>query len=202
MDAHLAQLRESSNRLHALVAPLDDATLERPAYPSEWSIADVLSHIGSGAVIMRRRLQDAIAREATPDDFAPEVWDAWNAKSPRDKADDALVADRQLVDDLEALTDEDKDGLEFALGPLTLSPTEFVARAERAAAHVGRRGRTLRDRAGRSGALWLTISDDRRFTGNQLERIASSSSRRIPPEHSVSAHYDAVDFTERHRRRA
>ena len=127
MDAHLTQLRESSNRLHALVAPLDDAALERPAYPSEWSIADVLSHIGSGAVIMRRRLQDAIAREATPDDFAPEVWDAWNTKSPRGKADDALVADRQLVDDLEALTDEDKDGLEFALGPLTLSPTEFVA---------------------------------------------------------------------------
>ena len=37
---------------------LDDDALVRPAYPSEWSIADVLSHIGSGAVIFGRILDD------------------------------------------------------------------------------------------------------------------------------------------------
>ena len=31
------------------------------AYPSEWTIADVLSHVGSGAVIMQRRLDDSLA---------------------------------------------------------------------------------------------------------------------------------------------
>src|SRR4051794_8750979 len=127
LDDVFSELRASSDRLRTLVEPLDDAALERSAYPSEWSIADVLSHIGSGAVIMQRRVQDALAGNDLPDDFAPQVWDTWNAKSAREKADDALVADRALVDALAALTDAQLDGLEFKLGPLTMTPCEFFA---------------------------------------------------------------------------
>ena len=62
--------------------------------PTEWTVADVLSHLGSGAEILGRRLEDSLAGVDTPDDAAPAVWDVWNAKTPDAQAADALVADR------------------------------------------------------------------------------------------------------------
>src|ERR1700722_7781119 len=104
MDNPLGALRASVGRLHELRRGLDDGQLELPSYDTEWSVAQVLSHLGSGAVILGRRLRDIRAGAATPDEFAPSVWDEWNAKTPRAQADDALVADQAV---LEALEDVD-----------------------------------------------------------------------------------------------
>ena len=48
-DPWIGALRHSNDRLRALVGPLDLAQLEQRSYASEWSIARVLSHLGSGA---------------------------------------------------------------------------------------------------------------------------------------------------------
>ena len=125
MDDLLRVLRDSSDRLRRLVAPLTDEQLSAPAYPSEWSIAQVLSHVGSGAVIMQRRLEDGVRGEPTPDEFAPSVWDVWNAKSPRSMADDALAADRTLLDRLGSLTGAERAAT-FSLGPLELDLAGLV----------------------------------------------------------------------------
>jgi uncharacterized protein (TIGR03083 family) len=125
-DALLAELRASVERLRDLVTPLDDRQLEAPAYPNDWTIADVLSHLGSGAVIMQRRLEDALAGQPTPDDFANPIWDAWNAKSPRQKADDALLADRAALTDVESLNEQQRSDFQYALGPMTFDFDEFV----------------------------------------------------------------------------
>ena len=47
----VAALRSSHDRLRALLEPLGPDDLRRPAYPTEWSIAQVASHLGSGARI-------------------------------------------------------------------------------------------------------------------------------------------------------
>ena len=39
-------LRQSHERLVAVVEPLQDMDVEQPAYPARWSIADALSHLG------------------------------------------------------------------------------------------------------------------------------------------------------------
>ena len=126
MTDQLSELRSSVERLRALVEPLTPAQLEQSAYPSEWSIADVLSHIGSGAVIFQRRIEDARDSRETDEDFAPGVWDVWNAKSPTAKAADALVADRELVDCLDGVTEDDRETFTFALGPMSFTFGEFV----------------------------------------------------------------------------
>lgn len=126
MAEHLSALRASVDRLRQLVATLDDADLRRPAYPTEWTIADVLSHLGWGAVITERRLQDALAGRGTPDEFAPAVWDAWNAKDPVAQRDDALAADAALLDRLEATTTEERDRFTTAMGPMTFGFDQFV----------------------------------------------------------------------------
>jgi uncharacterized protein (TIGR03083 family) len=106
----LAALRASQQTLSELVSPLSDAEVEAPSYASEWSIAQVLSHLGSGAEIFSMFL--AAGRDGTPapgfEAFQP-VWDAWNAKSPADQAHDGLRADAAYVDELEALDDAQRD---------------------------------------------------------------------------------------------
>src|SRR3954447_21113128 len=115
----LPALQSSVDHLHQLVTGMGDDDLERSAYPTEWTIADVLSHIGSGAVIFLRRLEDSLRGQSVPDDFAPGVWDAWNAKSPTEQGADALVADRQLTDRITEVSAGPDTDVKFSLGPLT-----------------------------------------------------------------------------------
>ena len=126
MDANLNALRASVERLRDTASALDDAQLIGASYCGEWSIADVLSHLGSGAVIMGQGLRDTLAGVSTPEDFAQGVWDEWNAKSPRAKTDDALVSDRTLLEALEAVGDEEKAAFSFSMGPMTLDFPTFV----------------------------------------------------------------------------
>ena len=125
-DAHIDALRSSVSRLRDVVTTLSDADLTRQAYPTEWTIADVLSHIGSGAVIMQRRLEDILVGRETPDDFARGVWDEWNAKTPAAQRDDALAADAALLTGIEAVTPAERDKFAMAMGPMTLGFEEFV----------------------------------------------------------------------------
>jgi hypothetical protein len=98
----LSAIRASVDRLEQLVAPLgDDVT--RHAYPTEWTIADVVSHLGSGAVIFQHLLAHSLDGVGVPDGFAQGVWAEWDAKSPRAKVDDGVVADAAYTARLEAV---------------------------------------------------------------------------------------------------
>jgi uncharacterized protein (TIGR03083 family) len=125
-EAHIDGLRSSVARLAEVASAVPDDELTRPAYPSEWSVADVLSHLGSGAVIMRRRLEDALSGAATPDEFASGVWDSWNTKAPSAQRDDALAADAALLTRLEAVPLAEREEFSFAMGPMTLGFEAFV----------------------------------------------------------------------------
>jgi uncharacterized protein (TIGR03083 family) len=120
MDNPLPALAASVARLRALVAPYDDDGLESSSYDSEWSIADVLSHLGSGAVLMAGRLEAAMAGATLPDDVAQPVWDEWNAKTARAKADDSLAEDERLLKDFEAVSEADRGRIDFPFGPVSL----------------------------------------------------------------------------------
>lgn len=126
MNARLDALRTSVERLREIVEPLDDAAIRASAYPSEWTVAQVLSHLGSGAVITGRRLEDGVSGRDTPEDFAQAVWDEWDAKDPRAQVDDALVADAAVLARLEAVSEDDRRAFSFALGPMRLDFEGFV----------------------------------------------------------------------------
>ncbi|HEY7857674.1 MAG TPA: maleylpyruvate isomerase family mycothiol-dependent enzyme [Candidatus Nanopelagicales bacterium] len=126
MINQLAALDSSSARLRSIVGQLSDSQLVARAYPTEWSIADVLSHLGSGAVIFQRRLTAAVAGEEIPADYAPGVWATWNAKSARAQADDTLIADQQLLDELHALSAEQAANFSFAMGPMSFDFAGFL----------------------------------------------------------------------------
>jgi len=120
MTDRIGALRTTSDRLDRVVQGLDPVQIEASAYPSEWSVADVLSHLGSGAVLFQRRLEDSLAGRETPDDFAQPVWDTWNAKEAQVKAADGIRANRDLVERLDSLTDEERARFQFSMGPMVL----------------------------------------------------------------------------------
>jgi uncharacterized protein (TIGR03083 family) len=103
-DAWTAALRHSHDRLQALVEPLDRGQLEQRSYCRDWSIAQVLSHIGSQAEISGRFLDAGLGGQDTPgrDEFVP-IWDIWNAKDPQAQAADALQADAATLERFESL---------------------------------------------------------------------------------------------------
>jgi uncharacterized protein (TIGR03083 family) len=111
-DPWIGALRHSHDRLQALVEPLDVASLEQQSYASEWSIAQVLSHIGSGAEIFGLFLEAGLAGQDPPgrDAFVP-VWNIWNAKDPQAQAADGLRADEATLERFESLDPEQKAGL-------------------------------------------------------------------------------------------
>ena len=104
-------LEESVDRLRRLVegaAPAD------PSYCQDWTVAQVLSHLGSGAVI-------AVARLAGGEVDPQPVWDEWNAKAPEAMVADGLAADAAFLDHLDQPVTEP-----IHLGPMELTVDEFV----------------------------------------------------------------------------
>ncbi len=116
MSDPLSVLHTSVATLADLVASLDDEDLTRRAYPAEWTVADTLSHLGSGAEITAGLVGFAREGVAAPDDFMSGIWDVWNAKSPRAQADDLLEADRALMEVLDSVDAAEAATLRLDLG--------------------------------------------------------------------------------------
>jgi len=126
MSDPLTALRASVDRLANLVRPLGDDEVTKHAYPSAWTIADVVSHVGSSGVIWLRRLDDTLAGRETPDTFAPEVWAEWDAKAPRAKAADGLAVDNDVTVWLERLPSDEQPKISVSMGPITFSWAEVI----------------------------------------------------------------------------
>jgi uncharacterized protein (TIGR03083 family) len=122
----IAALRNSHDRLASLVGPLTPEQLRAPSYCTDWSIAQVLSHVGSGAEIAGLTLTSAL--DGTPLDreaFGP-IWETWNNKSPEDQAADALTSDEEYVGRLEQLTDDELDSIDFSFFGMELDATGLI----------------------------------------------------------------------------
>jgi uncharacterized protein (TIGR03083 family) len=117
-------LHASHDRLVALVADLDEAAITAPSYDSEWSIGQVLSHLGSQAEIFDLFVDAVQAGEPVPGgDVFPPIWDRWNAKSPLQWRDDFVAADAAALARIEAL---DPETFAVALFGMDLDLSGFV----------------------------------------------------------------------------
>jgi uncharacterized protein (TIGR03083 family) len=107
-------LRHSHNRLRGLVEPLGLDGLQRPSYCSQWSMAQVLSHLGSQAEIFGLFLDAGLTGKEPPgrDAFGP-IWDAWNRRDPQAQATDALQTDEATLERFESFDAEQREHLRF-----------------------------------------------------------------------------------------
>jgi len=120
-------LRQSHDHLAGVMAGLSASQVAGPSYCSEWSVAQVLSHLGSGAEIGLTNLEAMLAGEPAPSrEKYQEIWGRWDAKSPADMAADALVSDEKHISRLEGLSDTELNGLSTQMMGRTLDAAGIV----------------------------------------------------------------------------
>lgn len=109
----IAALRSEHDSLASTVPALTTEQLTGPSGASDWTVADVLSHLGSGAEISLAGFR-ASQGEAEPpaENFNQSVWDRWNALSPQDQATGWLASDTALVTALAAVPEERHDAVQ------------------------------------------------------------------------------------------
>ncbi len=148
-------LRASHDWLAGIVAGLDGDGLRAQSYDTEWSIADVLSHLGSGAEIFSRYIEAGLTGgdPPSPDDMKP-IWDVWNARSPEEQAAGSVAANEAFVARVESLTP-----------------------GQRAAFHVTMFGRMPVDLA---GALGMRLSEHALHTWDVA--VALDPAARVAPD--------------------
>jgi uncharacterized protein (TIGR03083 family) len=116
VDKTIAELRANHDRLTRAVPSLSEEQLTGASGASDWTIADVLSHLGSGAEIGWYPVKAAATGESVDAPDNQEVWDRWNAMAPADQASSFVQYDEQSVSTFEALTPEQRDSITIDLG--------------------------------------------------------------------------------------
>jgi len=119
--SYVRALRASHDRLAGIVATLDGAGLREQSYASEWSIAQVLSHLGSGAEIFLLNLEAGLTGGDPPAQEAfVRIWDVWNARSPEEQAERSVAANEALVSRAESLSPAELDAFRVSMFGMNL----------------------------------------------------------------------------------
>lgn len=114
-DRTIIALRHLHEHLAEVATGLSADQLGSRSGSSEWTVADVLSHLGSGAEINRYTLEKAVGGDAdTPTN--EQVWDRWNALPPAEQASAFVASNAALVELLESLTEGQRVGTMVDLG--------------------------------------------------------------------------------------
>jgi uncharacterized protein (TIGR03083 family) len=112
----LTALHDSHDRLAQVVSGLDGEQVTVTSYADEWSVAQVLSHLGSGAEIFDLFLSAGLAGDPPPDmERFQAVWATWDAKDPQDQVRDAVTADAAFLDRLDQLTEAERNSWRMSL---------------------------------------------------------------------------------------
>jgi uncharacterized protein (TIGR03083 family) len=137
VNASIAELRAIHDRLASLATSLSPEQLTAQSGADDWTVADVLSHLGSGAEIGR---YPVVAAAGSPEDRPAnqDVWDRWNARPPADQAAGFVKSDELLVATYEGLSLAQRESIEIDLGflpqPVPLA-TSLGMRLNEAALH-------------------------------------------------------------------
>lgn len=97
-DRTIGTPRAIHDDLATVVPGLSEVQLSGPSGASEWPVAQVLSHLGSGAELALAGLTATVSWVPAPaPEFNQTVWDRWNTIGPRDPAAGFLRHDAALV---------------------------------------------------------------------------------------------------------
>jgi uncharacterized protein (TIGR03083 family) len=109
-------LRHSHHRLAGLVGTLTPGQAGTPSFCSEWTIAQVCSHLGSSAELATGWFDAAVEhREPPGQDTWPSVWAAWDERAPDIQARDCVAYDEIHVERFEQADDAALAGADITL---------------------------------------------------------------------------------------
>ncbi len=116
-DRTVSALRANHDHLVGVVSGLSEGVLIGPSGAADWPVAQVLSHLGSGAEIATATVTATRAEEPAPgSEFNQSVWDRWNALGPEEQASGFIERNTALVAILESLSGQEREGMTIDLG--------------------------------------------------------------------------------------
>jgi uncharacterized protein (TIGR03083 family) len=121
----ISVLRASHGNLADAVAALGPGRATDQSYCRDWSVAQVLSHLGSGAEISLLTLRPRSAKASPRAGRFPPIWDRWNAKAWPTRSPTAgrrRGAHRRL----EQLTGDQLDGIKVSLLGMDLDAAGLI----------------------------------------------------------------------------
>ncbi len=115
VDRTITALRAEHDTLAGLVRTLTDDQLATTSGAAEWTVAQALSHLGSGAEIGRAPIARAAGETVAAEDNQT-IWARWDASTPRAQAEGFLEYNGRWLETVEALTPEQRSSLTVDLG--------------------------------------------------------------------------------------
>jgi uncharacterized protein (TIGR03083 family) len=115
VDRTITALRSEHDTLAGLVPTLTDDQLAATSGAAEWTVAQALSHLGSGAEIGRAPIARAAGQTVAAEDNQT-IWARWDASTPRTQAEGFLEHDGRWLETVEAFTPEQRSALTVDLG--------------------------------------------------------------------------------------
>ncbi|MET0135560.1 MAG: maleylpyruvate isomerase family mycothiol-dependent enzyme [Kibdelosporangium sp.] len=115
VDRTITALRSEHDTLAGLVRTITDDQLAATSGAEEWTVAQALSHLGSGAEIGLAPIARAAGATVAAEDN-PTIWARWDASAPRAQAEGFLEHNGRWLDTVEALTPEQRSSLTVDLG--------------------------------------------------------------------------------------
>ncbi|HEY3867972.1 MAG TPA: maleylpyruvate isomerase family mycothiol-dependent enzyme [Actinocrinis sp.] len=123
-DALIASLHASHDRLAGIVAGLDEKAVQGPSYADEWSIAQVASHLGSGAEIFGLLLEAGLSESAPPEGARFQaIWAVWDAREPAEQVAESVAANAAFLARVDGVPRAGRDGflVQTFAGPTDLA---------------------------------------------------------------------------------
>ena len=115
VDRTIAALRSEHDVLADLVTGLTDDQLATTSGAADWTVAQAVSHLGSGAEIGRAPIARAAGETVAVEDNQT-IWARWDASAPRAQAEGFLEHNGRWLETVEALTPEQRSSLTVDLG--------------------------------------------------------------------------------------
>ena len=105
----IAVVRSSHERFTDLVTGLSPEQMSALSYASEWSVAQVASHLGSQAEIFELFLDAGIGagQPPVPETFK-QIWARWDAMAPAEQIEGSVRSNRHFVERLEEVAASDR----------------------------------------------------------------------------------------------
>lgn len=120
-------VRASHDRLAGIAGSLDSGGLRRRSYAADWSIAEVLSHLGSQAELFGLSLDAGLSGGDPPGQEAfPAIWDKWDSRSPEEQAAQSIAANAAVVARVEALSEAELASIRVAMFGRTLDASGLL----------------------------------------------------------------------------
>jgi len=113
----IAALRRSHDDLVRFVDDFDERLLGLGSGAADWTVAQVLAHLGSGAEIGHGTLRAALHGQPAPGpETRPPIWARWNALAPLDALTAFRQFDERFVEEYEALDAGSLESRQIDLG--------------------------------------------------------------------------------------